>query len=93
LILPETDQESALQVAGKIHEEIRSQAFGTSTKPFALTVSIGLTSTSIKNYSDWRQILDDADQAMYVAKNSGKDRVEACLPRGKNGLTQSSAHA
>ena len=34
LILPETDQESALQVANKIHEEIRSQTFGTSTSPF-----------------------------------------------------------
>ena len=42
LILPETDQESALQVANKIHEEIRSQTFGTSTSLFALTVSIGL---------------------------------------------------
>jgi two-component system, cell cycle response regulator len=93
LILPETDQESALQVAGKIHDEIRSRTFGTSIKPFALTVSIGLTSTSTKHYADWREMLDDADKAMYVAKNSGKDRVEACLPRNKNGLTQISAHA
>jgi two-component system, cell cycle response regulator len=93
LILPETDQESALQVASKIHEEIRSRTFGTSTKPFALTVSIGLTSTSTKHYADWPQMLDDADRAMYVAKNNGKDRVEACLPRNKNGLTQTSTHA
>ena len=93
LILPETDQESALQVANKIHEEIRSQIFGTTTTPFALTVSIGLSSTSTKPYSDWRQMLEDADQAMYLAKNSGKDRVQVCLPRGKNGTTQNSAHA
>ncbi len=93
LILPETDQDSALQVANKIHEEIRSRTFGTDTRPFALTVSIGLSSTSTKHYTDWRQTLDDADQAMYVAKNSGKDRVEVCLPRGKNSLTQTSAHA
>jgi len=93
LILPETDQDSAFQVANKIHEKIRSQTFGTSTSPFALTVSIGLSSTSTKAYTDWRQILEDADQAMYVAKNSGKDRVQICMPRGKNGLTQISAHA
>jgi two-component system, cell cycle response regulator len=93
LILPETDQDSAFQVANKIHEEIRSQIFGTSTSPFALTVSIGLSSTSTKDYADWRQMLEDADQAMYVAKNSGKDRVQVCLPQGKNGLTQTSAHA
>ena len=93
LILPETHQDSALQVANKIHEEIRSGTFGTDTRPFTLTVSIGLSSTSTKHYTDWRQTLDDADQAMYVAKNSGKDRVEVCTPRGKNSLTQTSAHA
>jgi diguanylate cyclase (GGDEF)-like protein len=92
LILPETDQESALQVAGKVHDEIRSRTFGTSSKSFTLTVSIGLTSTSTKYYADWRQMLDDADSAMYVAKNSGKDRVETCLPRNKNGLTSNPAH-
>jgi diguanylate cyclase (GGDEF)-like protein len=93
LILPETDQESGLQVANKIHEEIRSQIFGTSTMPFALTVSIGLSSTSTKPYSDWRQMIEDADEAMYLAKNSGKNRVQVSLPRGKNGTTQNSAHA
>lgn len=92
LILPETDQESALQVANKVHDEIGSQMFGTSTTPFALTVSIGLSSTTTKPYSDWRQMLEDADQAMYLAKNSGKDRVQVCLPRGKNGTSQDSAH-
>jgi diguanylate cyclase (GGDEF)-like protein len=93
LILPETDQESAIQVASKVHEEIRSQPFGSTTSSFALTVSIGLTSTSTKPYDDWRQMLDDADQAMYVAKNSGKDRVEVWLPRDKSMSIQTSAHA
>jgi diguanylate cyclase (GGDEF)-like protein len=93
LVLPETDQESGLQVANKIHEEIRSQIFGTSAMPFALTVSIGLSSTSTKPYSDWRQMIEDADEAMYLAKNSGKNRVQVSLPRGKNGTTQNSAHA
>jgi diguanylate cyclase (GGDEF)-like protein len=93
LILPETDQDSAVQVASKIHEEIRSQPFGTSSSAFALTVSIGLTSTSTKPYDDWRQMLDDADQAMYNAKNSGKDRVEVWLPRGNDMSIQTSAHA
>ena len=93
LILPETDQDSAVQVAGKVHEEIRSQTFGSNSSSFALTVSIGLTSTSTKHYNDWHQMLDDADQAMYVAKNSGKDRVEVWLPRGKSTAIQTSAHA
>ena len=76
LVLPETDQENALQVANKIHQEIRSCTFGTPNRPFRLTVSIGLSSTSSKEYPDWRQMLGDADQALYLAKNSGKDRIE-----------------
>ena len=80
LILPETDLENAVQVAGKIHETIRTNSFGTSTNCFKLTVSIGVSSTSTRFYSDWRQMLKDADQALYVAKNSGKDRIEACAP-------------
>jgi diguanylate cyclase (GGDEF)-like protein len=80
LILPETDQDNAVQVAGKIHEAIRTYAFGTSSQPFNLTVSIGVSSTSSQFYSDWRQMLKDADQALYVAKNSGKDRIETSAP-------------
>jgi diguanylate cyclase (GGDEF)-like protein len=80
LVLPETDQDSALQVAGKIHERIRSCTFGTSNRPFKLTVSIGLSSSATEYYSDWREMLKDADQALYLAKNTGKDRVEICTP-------------
>ena len=92
LVLPETDQNNALQVAGKIHEEIRSCSFGTADRPFALTVSIGLTSSSRKPYSDWREMLDDADQALYVAKNTGKDRVEVAAPEENGKLPQAPVH-
>lgn len=91
LVLPETEQDSAFQVATKIHDEIRSCTFGTSTQPFGLTVSIGLSSTSNRNYADWRQMSNDADQALYVAKNSGKDRVEVCSPEKKTDLDRAAA--
>jgi len=77
LILPETDQESALQVANKIQDEIRACSFGNNSKHFSLTVSIGISSTSNQDYADWNQMLQDADRALYVAKNNGKDRAEA----------------
>lgn len=80
LALPETDQDSAVQAATKIHDAIRSCAFGTTVRPFRLTVSIGVSSTSIKFYSDWQELLRDADHALYIAKNAGKDRIEVCEP-------------
>ena len=81
LILPETHLEDTLQVAEKIRAEIKECTFGTTTRPFSLTVSIGVSSNSKKDYSDWREMLQDADQALYLAKNKGKDRVEAFLPQ------------
>jgi len=83
LILPETDQDNALQVASKIHDSIRTCAFGTTARPFALTVSIGVSSTSARFYSAWHELVDDADRALYIAKNSGKDRVEIWQPQKK----------
>ena len=92
LVLPETEQDSALQVATKIHDAIRSCTFGTPNQPFRLTVSIGLSSTSNRSYAEWRQMLKDADQALYVAKNNGKDRIEVCAPEKKNNLDQAAAN-
>lgn len=92
LVLPETDQENALQVASKIHDAIRSSAFGTTARPFMLTVSIGVSSTSTRFYSDWREMLDDADQALYLAKNTGKDRIETWDPEKKTSTAQAPAH-
>jgi two-component system, cell cycle response regulator len=83
LVLPETDQENAVQVANKVHEAIRSHSYGTTARPFLLTVSIGVSSTSARFYSDWRELIADADQALYSAKNSGKDKVEIWQPEKK----------
>ncbi len=91
LVLPETDQDNAIQVARKFHDEIRTCTFGTIDKPFSLTVSMGLASTNKKQYSDWRRMIDDADSALYVAKNSGKDRIEICLPNEPEKLRQAAA--
>src|SRR5439155_7704 len=88
LILPETDEENAIQAAKKIHEGIRSCQFGTAARPFLLTVSVGLSSTSSKQYSDWREMLQDADHALYLAKNTGKDRVEIFVPEKEKNSNQ-----
>lgn len=80
MILPQTDRDSALQVAGKIHGAIRELSFGTMTHPFKLTISVGVSSTTVQNYSAWRDMLADADRALYTAKKAGKDRVELFEP-------------
>jgi len=92
LILPETDQENALRVAKKLHEDIRSSTFGTANNSFSITISVGLSSTSTKENSDWKQMLEDADRALYQAKRKGKDRVEVCSGASMNKSTETSAY-
>ena len=92
LILPNTDQESALQVANKIQDEIRACAFGNTNKHFSLTVSIGISSISNQDYSDWNQMLQDADRALYVAKNNGKDRAETYWSEKPHNSAHTIAH-
>jgi diguanylate cyclase (GGDEF)-like protein len=76
LILPETDVENALRVDSKVRSEIKTTTFDSKGRAFSVTVSTGLSSTCNKEYSNWQQMLEDADQALYLAKNRGKDRVE-----------------
>ncbi|HWP56610.1 MAG TPA: diguanylate cyclase [Candidatus Acidoferrales bacterium] len=80
LILPETDLESGLSVDAKVRGEIKGVKFGTVAKSFTVTVSGGISSTCNKQYSNWREMLEDADQALYLAKSRGKDRTEVFAP-------------
>ena len=80
LILPETDLENALSVEAKVHAEIKAATLGTKSRSFSITVSAGVSSTCNKQYSNWQELLEDADQALYLAKSRGKDRAEAFMP-------------
>jgi diguanylate cyclase (GGDEF)-like protein len=92
MILPETDQDSAMQVANKVHGAIRTASFGTINRPFTVTISVGVSSTCMHPYSGWREMLDDADRALYLAKNTGKDRVELWEPEKKTSSPHAPAH-
>jgi two-component system cell cycle response regulator len=76
LILPETDLESALRVDLKVRAEIKAFTFGSKARPFHVTVSVGVSSTCNKEYANWQAMLEDADRALYHAKELGKDRAE-----------------
>lgn len=78
LILPEVPLADALQAAEKIRQEIKSLKFNPdSVPPFSVTVSVGVASTSERDYEDGQTTVKDADLALYRAKRKGKDRVES----------------
>ena len=75
LIIPEAGLRGAVQVGNKLCRDIRKLVFSTPTSVFSVTISTGVASSSVKAYSHWKEILRDADRALYQAKASGKDCV------------------
>jgi diguanylate cyclase (GGDEF)-like protein len=74
-LLSETDLEGALTTAGKIRDAIKSKKFGgLGEAPISLTVSIGVASHP-EHGRAFRPLIEAADQALYRAKQDGRDRV------------------
>jgi diguanylate cyclase (GGDEF)-like protein len=76
IILPETNLEGAIEVANRVRSAIQESPVETSKGLMQITVSIGVSSGVIEDLEDHKQLTSDADQALYLAKNTGKNRVE-----------------
>ncbi|HEX3327722.1 MAG TPA: diguanylate cyclase [Actinomycetota bacterium] len=74
-LLSETDLEGALTTAGKIQDAIKMKKFGgLGEEQVSLTVSIGVASHP-EHGRAFRPLIEAADQALYRAKQEGRDRV------------------
>ena len=75
ILLPETPLYLALEVAERLRTEIESSSVVIQgVEPLRFTVSIGVTSLSSKEQT-FEEILNQADEALYKAKNTGRNRV------------------
>lgn len=75
VLLPETNELEARQVAERILEEIRKLEVAADSETVKLTISIGgITRTSDFHYLE---MLQSADQALYQAKHNGRDQYVA----------------
>jgi len=74
-LLAETDVDGAITTAEKIRDAIRNEAFGDSPeRRISLTVSIGVA-VYPQHGETYAALVESADQAMYRAKQLGRDRV------------------
>lgn len=74
IILAETDQEQALQAAQRIRQAIESKLIRVYDEYIKITVSIGV-SMFPAHAMDSEKLIDCADQALYKAKQEGRNRV------------------
>ncbi|HAK46506.1 MAG TPA: diguanylate cyclase response regulator, partial [Spirochaeta sp.] len=73
-VLPATDIDAAFKVADRIREKTESTAITHPDGNILLTVSIGVTTVETKPAS-LAIALQQADKALYEAKNSGRNKV------------------
>jgi diguanylate cyclase (GGDEF)-like protein len=74
ILLPETDRETSMQVAERLRTTIASTPIQVFGKEVSVTVSIGLA-TQDENTNDLETLIARADQALYIAKHKGRNRI------------------
>ena len=79
ILLPDTSLQHALAVAHSIHQTIRDQVVRVNGETTTVTLSLGVAvHDSIEGPSDDHglgRLISNADRALYIAKNQGRDRV------------------
>ncbi|MDR0248900.1 MAG: GGDEF domain-containing protein [Oscillospiraceae bacterium] len=76
VILPGTHQKGARKVADRILENVRAleiHSFSGGPSTF-VTISIGVTTADVSVSHDFAQIVNMADNALYISKQHGRDR-------------------
>jgi len=71
IIMPNTTISNATQIANRIREEISTIDFD----GFSVTVSIGISEIN-QSIDNAKKLIKSADEALYKAKNSGKNNVK-----------------
>jgi diguanylate cyclase (GGDEF)-like protein len=78
ILLPHTDSEGAVVVAERIRSQVRALDIEHVKSPInqRLTVSVGVTTLIPRLDSTAEYLIQQADWALYEAKNAGRDRVQ-----------------
>jgi len=82
LILPETDSAGALEVAERISAAVRELAIpqGPAAASEIVTLSIGVVSRVPRVGSSMESLIEEADAALYMAKDRGRAQVMVAPP-------------
>lgn len=74
-ILPNTDEEAAAHFAERVREAVEAYLYRDESNEIHMTVSCGVASAPREGVDSPEALLKQADEALYVAKTSGRNRV------------------
>jgi len=75
VIAPDTDSEGALILAESLREILAATPLQTEAGAIAITISIGFTCSATTGAREMKDLLAEADVALYQAKQAGRNRV------------------
>lgn len=75
ILLPDTDPAGAYRAAVRMCEAVRGAPFMVNSKRIDLTISVGVVSSTGTGTEAAVNLKERADEALYAAKRSGRDRV------------------
>ena len=74
MLLPHSNAQGAFKIAERVREEVMKINFFWNESPFSVTVSCGVTELNKDFMKDTEQLVAAGDQALYDAKNGGRNK-------------------
>jgi len=87
ILLPDADSETAGVAAERVLETIRTHPFATARGRRSVTVSVGFAAESVADVGVTTALRARADEALYVAKRLGRNRVVMWAPGIRSNAT------
>lgn len=79
IILPHTELSRALKVAERLRKAIAEHTFRVPSGQISITISCGVAAIPHPEINDKQTLIKASDEALYRAKEKGRNRVEAYL--------------
>lgn len=81
VLLPGADRDEACQIAERLRRSLADSPFRYRETDIMVSTSLGVVAYD-PVHDNWESLLRRADQALYRAKDAGRNRVEMAAPRG-----------
>jgi diguanylate cyclase (GGDEF)-like protein len=82
ILLPETDYEAAVSIGLRLRQGIEAMDILFCEKSISITASIGVAALSEGDFVESDVLVEMADQALYEAKEAGRNQVRSWNPEG-----------
>jgi diguanylate cyclase (GGDEF)-like protein len=75
IVMPETGRDGAVQIADRVRKQVEVHPFRFEEDSFSITISMGVASITGDEWLTTNELIRQADEKLYKAKQAGRNRV------------------